>query len=494
MDDAGFRAKSTLAPNQIDTLITPVLLAGGSGTRLWPVSRQSHPKQFAQLVAGGSLFQQSARRLSGPGFAAPLVLTHTDFRFVATEQLADIGITPDAVLIEPMMRNTAPAILAAALYLAETNPDTLMLVAPSDHIITDAAEFAATVANGVEAALGGALVTFGITPDRPETGYGWLMLDGPAVPGQPSALHRFVEKPDAATAQEMLEAGNFLWNAGIFLFTARHIIAAFETHQPAMLTAVRDAVTMAQIDLGFLRLAPESWAEVEDISIDYAIMERAGPLVAVPFGGHWSDLGGWEAVWRTLLPAGGDDGVVTDGAATAIACRNVLLKSETPDIELVGIGLQDIIAVATPDAVLVANAGHAQEVRRAVTVLKERGARQATRSRREHRPWGWFETLAMGDRFQVKRITVQPGGTLSLQSHYHRAEHWIIVSGTARVTIADTVTLMTENQSIYIPLGAAHRLENPGKVPMVLIEVQTGSYLGEDDITRYEDVYSRDGT
>lgn len=471
--------------------ITPVLLVGGSGTRLWPVSRKSYPKQFARLVSGGSLFQQSAQRMSGGDFGAPVVLTNGDFRFIVTEQLAEVAIDPRAVLIEPMMRNTAPAILAAALFLAEDDPDTMMLVAPSDHIIPDAAGFAAAVAAGVPAAQDGAIVTFGITPTRAETGYGYLQLAGPAVPGQPVALTRFVEKPQAEAAAQMLAAGNYLWNAGIFLFTARTMIAAFSRLQPGMFAAVDEAVSDAQVDLGFLRLAPEPWEGLADVSIDYAIMEKAEDLVAVPFSGHWSDLGEWNAVWRELLPRNSDDGVVTEGHATAIDCTNVLLKSESDEVELVGIGLSDVIAVATPDAVLVADRARAQEVREAVAALKARGARQAERALRDHRPWGWFETLALGERFQVKRITVHPGGALSLQSHFHRAEHWIIVSGTARVTVDGVETLMTENQSIYIPLGAVHRLENPGKVPMMLIEVQTGTYLGEDDIIRYEDVYSR---
>ena len=473
------------------TPITPVLLVGGSGTRLWPVSRKSYPKQFAHLVDGGSLFQQSVRRLSGPGFGPPLVLTNDDFRFIVTEQLAAIATTPEAVLIEPMMRNTAPAILAAALFLAESDPDAVMLVAPSDQIIPDAAGFAQAVAAGLPAARDGAIVTFGITPTRAETGYGYLHLAGPARPGQPVPLTRFVEKPAAEAAAQMLTSGTHLWNAGIFLFTARRMIAAFRALQPGMLAMVEEAVTDARVDLGFLRLAPDPWQGLADVSIDYAIMERASDLVAVPFAGHWSDLGEWNAVWRELLPRNSPDGVVTEGPATAIDCTNVLLKSESPGVQLVGIGLSDVIAVATPDAVLVADRAQAQAVREAVAQLKAQGARQAERALRDHRPWGWFETLAQGERFQVKHITVHPGGVLSLQSHYHRAEHWIIVSGTARVTVDGVDTLMTENQSIYIPLGAVHRLENPGKVPMVMIEVQTGTYLGEDDITRLEDAYSR---
>lgn len=471
--------------------ITPVMLVGGSGTRLWPVSRKSYPKQFANLVEGGSLFQQSAQRLACDMFTAPLVLSNADFRFIITKQLDDIDITPHAVLIEPSMRNTAPAILAASMFLAETDPDSLILVTPSDHIIPDAAGFADTVSCGIEAATQGAIVTFGITPDRPETGYGYLELAAHPQAGHATALRRFVEKPQLADAEAMLASGNYLWNAGIFLFTAGTMIKAFEQHAPEMLEHVRKSLAAAEVDLGFLRLDPEAWNALEDVSIDYAIMEKAEKLMVVPYSGHWSDLGGWEAVWRELQTPLTENGVVTDGHATAIDCQDVLLKSESDEIEIVGIGLKNLIAVATSDAVLIADTSRAQDVRKAVGILKAKGRKQAEQAPRDHRPWGFFETLALGERFQVKRITVHPGAALSLQSHFHRAEHWIVVSGTARVTVNQTETLMTENQSIYIPLGAVHRLENPGKVPMVLIEVQTGTYLGEDDIIRHEDVYAR---
>ncbi len=465
--------------------ITPVLLCGGSGTRLWPLSRKSYPKQFTELVGEESLFQASARRLSGPGYAAPLVITGADFRFIATEQLAATGIAGGTVLIEPEGRNTAPAVLAAALWLARKDPEALMLVAPSDHVIPDPAAFRAAVEAGRAAAEAGTLVTFGITPDRPETGYGYLEL-ATAPNGGPVPLQRFVEKPDLATAEAMLATGSFLWNAGIFLFSVKAILAAFEAHAPELIAPVTAAVEGGATDLTFFRLDPGPWSQVADISIDYAVMEKAENLSVVPYTGAWSDLGGWDAVWRES-----GAGVVTTGAATAIDCADTLLRSESPDLELVGIGLKDTIVVATPDAVLVADASRAQDVKKAVTALKAKGAKQAEAFPRDHRPWGWFETLALADRFQVKRIVVKPGAALSLQSHVHRAEHWIVVSGTAKVTVNDEVRLVTENQSVYIPLGAIHRMENPGRVPMVLIEVQTGVYLGEDDIVRYEDVYAR---
>ncbi|KEO51733.1 mannose-1-phosphate guanylyltransferase/mannose-6-phosphate isomerase [Thioclava pacifica] len=471
-------------------MITPILLAGGSGTRLWPLSRRSYPKQFTPMIGEETLFQASARRLSGTGFADPVVLTNAEFRFIVTEQLSAIGQDPGAVLLEPAGRNTAPAILAAALWLAQRDPEALMLVSPSDHVISDAQAFWAAIESGIPAARAGKLVTFGVTPDRAETGYGYLELveEAGARPG-PIPLRRFVEKPDAPSAQRMCDSGHHLWNAGIFLFSAKAILATFERFAPQLMAPVADAVAAARPDLGFLRLDPEAWAKAEEISIDYAVMEKSPDLVVVPFAGGWSDLGDWEAVRRSL--PGARDGVALSGPATAIDCRDSLLRSEDEGLEIVGIGLEGIIAIAMPDAVLVADRSRSQDVKQAVSALKARNAGQATTFPRDHRPWGWFESLVTGDRFQVKRIVVNPGEALSLQSHHHRAEHWIVVQGTAKVTVDERVSLVSENQSIYIPLGAVHRMENPGKVPLTLIEVQTGAYLGEDDIIRYEDVYAR---
>ncbi len=480
------------------TRITPVLLAGGSGTRLWPLSRKSYPKQFAPLLGEETLFQASARRLSDRGldpaapfrFERPLVLTNADFRFIVTEQLSAAGIDPGAVLIEPEGRNTAPAVLAAALHLHAQDPGAVLLVAPSDHVISDAPAFHAAMARGLEAVREGRLVTFGIRPTHPETAYGYLELaQAPDGTGAPLPLRRFVEKPDASRAAEMVAAGSFLWNAGIFLVAARDILDAFRAHAPDLLAPVESALGEGKVDLGFLRLAPGPWAQARDISIDYAVMEKAPNLSVVPFDAPWSDLGGWDAVWRETGPDA--DGVSTAGHATAIDCRDTLLRSESPQLEVVGIGLQNVIAVAMNDAVLVADMSRAQDVKKAVEALKKKGAAQATHFPKDHRPWGWFESLIVGSRFQVKRITVHPGAALSLQSHFHRSEHWIVVEGTARVTVGDEVKLVTENQSVYIPLGSKHRMENPGRVPMVLIEVQTGAYVGEDDIVRHEDVYAR---
>lgn len=471
--------------------VTPVLLSGGSGTRLWPLSRKSYPKQFARIIGDSTLFQQAARRFqaSDGSFDKPLIVTGSDFRFVVTEQLAEIGIDPGGVLIEPEPRNTAPAVLAAALYLHGQNPDAIMLIAPSDHSIPDGPAFCAAVTRGLPDVAAGKIVTFGITPDRPETGYGYLELAASPKDGQPVDLARFVEKPDADRAAQMIESGNFLWNAGIFLARAADLIAAFNEYAPDCVAPVRASLTNAQADLGFLRLAAADFAGAPSISVDYAVMEKAPNLAVVPFADGWSDLGGWDAVWREQDPDA--QGVACHGEADAIECSNTLLRAEAEGQVLVGIGLDNIIAVAMPDAVLVAPKDRAQDVRKAVDLLKTRGKRQAETLPRDYRPWGWYETLVLGPRFQVKRIVVHPGAALSLQSHHHRSEHWIVVEGTARVTVDDVVKLISENQSVYIPLGAVHRMENPGKLPMVLIEVQTGSYLGEDDIIRYEDVYAR---
>ena len=476
----------------MDNMIHPVLLCGGSGTRLWPLSRKSHPKQFVKLMGEESLFQSSALRLSGTGFGAPSVVTISDFRFMVVEQLAAVKIAPRDILIEPSARNTAAAICAAAVALEAKDGESLILVAPSDHVIPDADSFRATVKAAAPAALDGQIVTFGVRPDRAETGYGWLELtlkpsDDFAPLAQP--LASFVEKPNAEAAAVLLEGGMHLWNAGIFLFSTTTILKAFEQHTPETLAGVRDAFEQAEADLGFTRLAAEPWSRLEDISIDYAVMERAANLSVVPYGGSWSDLGDWQAIWRE--GDADDRGVVTSGPSTALDCKNTLLQATSEIQELVAMGLEDIIAVAMPDAVLIAHKDRAQDVKIAVNKLKEKGAKQAETLPRDYRPWGWYESIALGPRFQVKRIVVNTGAALSLQSHNHRSEHWIVVEGTAKVTIGGDVKTVTENQSVYIPLGTVHRLENPGKLPLTLIEVQTGSYFGEDDIIRYEDFYKR---
>ena len=477
-------------------MIYPVILCGGSGTRLWPLSRKSYPKQFAPLVGDESLYQSTLKRFQGTGFAAPMILTGDDFRFIAAEQLSDAGFTDATVVIEPEGRNTAPAILCAALLLKD-QPDALMLVAPSDHVIDDSAAFLRCVDAGATAAAAGSLVTFGIRPTRPETGYGYLELGAaPDFSAAASAfpLTRFVEKPALPQAEEMLAGGNYLWNAGIFLFSVKAILTAFETHAPDLIATCQASVAGGKNDLMFFRLEPDAYRAVRNVSIDYAVMEPAKNLSAVPFDGGWSDLGSWEAVWQQSSPD--SNGVTATGAATALECTNTLLRSEDGSLRLVGVGLDNIAAIAMKDAVLVAPLSESQKVKDVVAALKEANVSQAEDFPFSFRPWGYYQSLIVGERFQVKEIVVKPGASLSLQSHKHRAEHWVVVEGEADVVVGKTLeTLETKrlqtNQSIYIALGDIHRLVNPGSVDLHLIEVQTGSYLGEDDIIRYEDIYNR---
>jgi len=440
-----------------------------------------------------TLFQESALRLTTSDaieFAPHITLTNADFRFIIGEQLQEVGIDPGPILIEPEAKNTAAAILAASIFAHASDEEAVLLVAPSDHLIPDKADFHRAIVVGLPQVQSGQMVTFGIKPTHPETGYGYLKLARETLDQSGTAhVESFVEKPNVSDAQNMLAEGRYLWNAGIFLFRARDMIDAFRAYAPKSLELGERAVGDASTDLGFLRLAPGPWSYLEDISIDYAVMEKARNLVAVPYTSKWSDLGGWDALWLDgdKDPSGN---VITE-AAHAVDCTNSLLRSESGTQQLVGIGLDDIMAIAMPDAVLVAHRERAQDVKRAVSLLKSEGVGQAEVFPKDYRPWGWFESLAMGEGFQVKRIHVKPGAALSLQSHERRSEHWIVVEGTARVTIDDTVQTMAEGQSVYVPLGARHRLENPGEFPMVLIEVQIGTYLGEDDIVRYEDLYAR---
>jgi mannose-1-phosphate guanylyltransferase/mannose-6-phosphate isomerase len=473
--------------------VYPVLLAGGSGTRLWPLSRKSYPKQFSNLIGDKTLFQSSAHRLISTKtleFAPHITLTNSDYRFIIGEQLQEVGIDPGPILIEPEAKNTAAAILAASIFVRSKDENAVLLVAPSDHVIPGIDDFHTVIKVGLSHVQNQKIVTFGIKPTHPETGYGYLELSKqPFDDSGTSALEKFIEKPDLHDAKQMLEAGHYLWNAGIFLFRAQDMIDAFSIYAPETLDLVSIAVNEASEDLGFLRLASQPWSELKHISIDYAIMEKAQNLVAVPYASKWSDLGGWDAVWAESKPDA--LGNVTSETAHAIECSNSLLRSESSGQQVVGVGLNDIMAIAMPDAVLIASKDRAQDVKKAVELLKSKDIAQAEVFQKDHRPWGWFESLALGERFQVKLICVKPEASLSLQSHNHRSEHWIVVQGTAKVTIDDEVKFVGEGQSVYVPLGAVHRLENPGKVSIFLIEVQIGSYLGEDDITRYEDIYSR---
>ncbi len=471
--------------------IIPVILCGGSGVRLWPLSREDYPKQFNVLFGENSMLQDTAMRVGGANatsFSKPILITNEKFRFTVSQQLEDINICPDKIVLEPSSKNTAPAILAATLLAFNNDKDAILAVLPSDHMISDEQAFCQTILSGLEACNEGKIVTFGIKPNRAETGYGYLEVDFKKK--QPVYnIKKFIEKPNLAVAQKMSQSESYLWNAGIFLFRAVDMIKAFSDHCPGILTQVKQSIVNGEKDLDFFRLNSDAWDACDNVSVDYAIMEKVKNLCVVPYVGKWSDLGDWKAVWTEMET--NDEGLASSENTYAIDCKNSLLRGESSDQQVIGIGLQDTVVVAMRDAVLVAHKSKTQEVKQAVEILKLNKVPQAEKFPRDNRPWGWFESLALGGRFQVKRIHVSPGAALSLQSHHHRSEHWIVVEGTAKVTINEEVRVLSEGESIYVPLGATHRLENPGKLPVVLIEVQTGAYLGEDDIIRYEDIYER---
>ena len=469
--------------------IHPVILAGGTGTRLWPLSRAEKPKQFVTLNEKGSLFQSTLRRLAGQGFADPVVLTTKDFEYMVADQAAAADTKLGRVIVEPEGRNTAPSIFTAALSL-DAGPDDLMLVLPSDHQVSDPRALMRAVKAASKAAKSGKLVTFGVRPDRAATGYGYLEIDGDIdQAAEVMDLKAFVEKPDVKTAEAYVAGGKHLWNSGLFLFRVSDIISAFEVLAPTLILPCQGAIRRATFVDNKVHLDADSFLRAPAVSIDHAIMELSEALAVVPVDCGWTDYGSWRAIWQA--EDSDDKGNVLTGPAMAIDCQNSLLRSEREGIQLVGMGLDNIAAIATGDAVLVINLNDAQAVKEAVDLLKKNNAAQATDAQERQRPWGFYETLALGDRFQVKRIVVKPGGQLSLQSHVHRSEHWVVVSGTAQVTVGEEVKLLSENKSTYIPVGEVHRLENPGKVPLTLIEVQSGAYLGEDDIIRYEDIYDR---
>lgn len=472
-------------------MIYPVILCGGSGTRLWPLSRQSYPKQFAKIISDKSLFQESILRTNSEEFSAPIIITGEDFRFIVAEQLANAQISAKAILIEPDSKNTAPAVLAATLYADKITDDAIILVMPSDHVIPNPEAFRATILKAKQAALDGYIVTFGIKPTGPETGYGYLELNNSsdALKNSPSKLKSFVEKPDLKKAQQMLESGNYLWNAGIFLFKASVMKEAFKKYAPQILDEVSKSLENKKEDIGFTRFDANIWARIIGNSIDYSIMEKADNVYAMPYNDGWSDLGGWAAVWAESKPD--ENGNVCSNGATSIDCKDTLLRSESSELEIVGIGLEDIIAIAMPDAVVISKKSQSQRVKEAVSALSQKSKRQATAFPKEHRPWGWLESIVISDGFQVKRIFVKPGASLSLQSHSRRAEHWVVVEGIAQVTLGEEIKSFSANESVYIPIGVKHRLENNTDLPVVIIEVQTGDYLGEDDIIRYQDVYQR---
>ena len=469
--------------------LVPVILCGGTGTRLWPLSRATYPKQYWALAGSGeeTLLQQTQLRLQGlENLASPLLICNEDHRFVVAEQLRQIAVEPAAIVLEPMGRNTAPAVAVAALQASSSGEDPLLLVLAADHVIRDGSRFRATVEAGRAAAEAGQLVTFGIVPTAPETGYGYIEAAEP-LREQPAPIARFVEKPDRATAEQFLASGRFTWNSGMFLFKASAILAELERHAPQVVIACRHALELEASDREFLRLEREAFASCPNVAIDVAVMEKTdrGSVLALDAG--WSDVGSWSALWETADQ--NEDGNVLRGRVISEGSRNCYLRSEHRLV--VGLGVEDLVVVETDDVVLVAHRDKAQNVKAIVGLLEKAGAPESKAHRRIYRPWGSYDGITEGDRWQVKKIVVNPGASLSLQMHHHRAEHWIVVKGTAVVEKDGVEELVGENQSTYIPLGARHRLSNPGKIPVEMIEVQSGPYLGEDDIVRFEDIYGR---
>jgi mannose-1-phosphate guanylyltransferase/mannose-6-phosphate isomerase len=463
--------------------LQPVLLSGGSGTRLWPLSREAYPKQFLPLAGDDTMVQATWRRVEALADLAPIVVANEEHRFLVAEQLRQIGAPAPAILLEPAGRNTAPAIAAAALQAMAGGADPLLLVLPSDHVVRDVAGFQRAVRAASAAADAGALVTFGIVPDAPETGFGYIQAQ--AGDGL-RKVSRFVEKPDAATAQSYLDAGSYYWNSGMFLFRASRYLEELARFRPDIVDAVRAAHAAARHDGDFVRLDKDAFSACPSDSIDYAVMEKTADAMVLPVDIGWNDVGSWSALWDVAERDA--HGNAHHGDVIAVDSRNSYAYAQ----RLVAlVGVDDIVVVETDDAVLVARKDKVQEVKQVVARLKQEQRSQAVLHREVHRPWGSYDSVDNGGRHQVKRIKVKPGAALSLQMHHHRAEHWIVVSGTAKVTRGDETLLLSENESTYIPLGVKHRLENPGKVPLELIEVQSGSYLGEDDIVRFEDVYGR---
>jgi mannose-1-phosphate guanylyltransferase/mannose-6-phosphate isomerase len=469
----------------MDRRIIPLIMCGGAGTRLWPASREVHPKQFLPLFGPRSTFQDTMLRVSDTAlFERPIVITNTAYRFMVLEQLAEIGIEAD-VLLEPMRRDSGPAIAAGAAFALARDGGAVVLALAADHVVRDTAAFVAACRQGLVAADAGRIVTFGVKPERPATEYGYIN-PGEPVAGEVRAVVKFVEKPDPATAAEYIDAG-YLWNSGNFMFRARVLLDEYRSVDADSVQAVSDAVTGAGRDLGFVTLDPDAFAKAKAISIDYAVMEKTTHAAVVPVACGWSDVGSWHAVWE--LSGKDGHGNAAHGAAVFEDSRNCNVSTDKALVALEGV--DDLVVVATQDAILVSRQKDANGLKRLVAKLKAVAPQVTEEHLKVHRPWGNYQSIDAGDRHQVKRIVVKPGGRLSLQKHHHRSEHWIVVRGAARVTVNELVKVVHENESIYIPIGATHRLENPGKILLELIEVQTGSYFGEDDIIRIEDDYQR---
>jgi mannose-1-phosphate guanylyltransferase / mannose-6-phosphate isomerase len=468
--------------------VTPVILCGGTGMRLWPVSRESYPKPFWPLASDRSLIEETARRAMGVGCAPPIVVCNQEHRFLVAEQMRLAGISNPTILLEPVGRDSAPAVAAAALLIAESNPDAVLWIMAADAVITDVEAQHEALRHAVRTAADGLIVTFGMRPSSPETAYGYIET-GETIDaaGAVHAVRRFIEKPDAATATRLCASGRHLWNSGMFVATSRTLLSELARHAPDVLEAVQKAVADRRPDLGFIRLEAQAFALSPKISIDHAVAERTTRCAVVPADFGWSDVGSWDALWGvTRKDAEGNAAI---GDVTLQGARDCYIRSE--GILTAVVGLRDVVVVSTKDAVLVMDRHQAQSVKNVVETLRRDARPEAVSHSKVWRPWGFFESLIQGDRFQVKRIVVNPGQRLSLQKHYHRAEHWVVVSGSALVTRDHETILINENESIYLPLGCVHRLDNPGRIPLTLIEVQSGSYLGEDDIVRLEDTYGR---
>jgi mannose-1-phosphate guanylyltransferase/mannose-6-phosphate isomerase len=471
-------------------MIIPVILSGGTGSRLWPLSRELYPKQFLPLLNDQTLFQNTVGRVQTMADAvAPMVICNEEHRFMVAEQLHMLSVMPKAVILEPIGRNTAPAVTVAALHAKAMleDEDPILLVLPADHVIKDVAGFQKTIVKAIASAEAGKLITFGIVPDNPETGYGYIQAGQPLANDMGYIVECFEEKPDAVTAQRYVESGNYYWNSGMFMFRASCFLEEMQHFAPAIVDSCQQAQSAAKTDLDFLRLDKLTFANCPSDSIDYAVMEKTSNAVVVPLDVGWNDVGAWSALWK--VGNRDEQGNIAEGDTLALDTQNSYIRSENRLV--VTLGVNDTVVIETADAVLVAARDRVQDVKSVVNQLKATHREEAHHHRKVYRPWGNYDSTDNANRFQVKRITVNPGGRLSSQMHHHRAEHWIVVSGTARVTRGDEVFLLTENQSTYIPLGIKHRLENPGIIPLELIEVQSGSYLGEDDIVRFDDVYGR---
>lgn len=467
-------------------MILPVIMAGGTGSRLWPLSRQLNPKQFLKLCGESTLLQQTLSRLDGLHTSAPSIICNEDHRFMVAEQLRQLTVKNASILLEPVGRNTAPAIALAALNATRNGQDPVMLVLAADHFIANQSAFQQAVKEAEELARQDKLVTFGIVPTQPETGYGYIQR-GSALPEQGYQVARFVEKPDSATAQGYLDSGDYYWNSGMFMFKASVYLQALQEFRSDILDACKRAFEAGSQDLDFVRVDAAAFADCPDDSIDYAVMEKTRDAAVIPLNAGWSDIGSWSALWE--IGSKDDQGNVCKGDVLNIGSSNSLVYAESKLVATVGV--DNLVVVETKDAVLVAHKDRVQDVKKVVEAIKNDGRHEHMNHREVYRPWGVYDSIENGERYQVKRITVKPGAKLSVQMHHHRAEHWVVVSGTARVTNGDKTFLVTENESTFIPIGEVHALENPGKIPLELIEVQSGSYLGEDDIVRFEDKYGR---